>query len=224
MRKLIFTLFSSGFLSLTFAQTPMSPNVLAEPFQGQHFKAKADNDVEGDPLVFSDWKKGEVTLKNGENYPIQKMNLDGQRNRFLYKVNDSIYEFQDNIREIKIYNGDDANSVIVFRNNIDPQSDNFVELLDTGKITIFQTYEKKPEGENYTNGIVNNSRKYVLHTTQYALVNKVASPIKFNSSTLEDLTSDKKKEVEAFVKENKLKVKKEPDFLKAINYYNSIGS
>lgn len=223
MRKLIFTLLSSGFISLTFAQTPMSPNVLGEPFQGQHFKTKADNDVEGNPLVFSDWKKGEVTLKNGENYPIQKMNLDGQRNRFLYQVNDSIYEFQDNIREIKIYNGDDANSVIVFRNNIDPESDNFVALLDTGKITIFETYEKKPEGENYSNGIVNNTRKYVLHTTQYALTNKVANPIKFNSSTLEDLTSDKKKEVEAFVKQNKLKVKKEPDFLKAINYYNSIG-
>ncbi|KAA9040663.1 hypothetical protein FW778_01075 [Ginsengibacter hankyongi] len=224
MRKLIFTLLSSGFISLAIAQTPMSPNVLGEPFQGQHFKAKADNDVEGDPLVFGDWKKGEVTLKNGEHYPIQKMNLDGQRNRFLYQINDSIYEFQDNIREIKIYNGDDANSIIVFRNNVDPESDNFVALLDTGKITIFETYDKKPEGENYSNGIVNNTRKYVLHTTQYALINKVANPIKFNSSTLEDLTSDKKKEVEAFVKENKLKVKKEPDFLKAINYYNSIGS
>jgi len=224
MRKLIFTLLSSGFIALSFAQTPMSPNVLAEPFQGQHFKTKADNTVEGDPLVFNDWKKGEVILKTGEIFPINKINLDGQRNRFLYKSNDSIYEFSDNIREIKIFNSDNANSVKVFRNNIDPQSDNFVELLDTGKITIFQTYEKKPEGENYTNGIVNELRKYVLHITQYALINKIATPIKFNSSTLDDLTADKKKEVEAFVRANKLKVKKEPDFLKAINYYNSIGS
>lgn len=225
MRKLIFTLLSSGFISLAFAQTPMSPNVLAEPFQGQHFKAKSDNDIEGNPLVFSDWKKGEVTLKNGERYPIEKINLDAQRNKFLYQINDSIYEFLDNIREIKIFNNNGSdNSVMIFRDNIDPESDNFVELLDSGKITIFQVYEKKPEGENYSNGIVNNTRKYVLHTTQYALINKKTTPIKFNSSTLDDLTSDKKKEVEAFVKENKLKVKKEPDFLKAINYYNSIGS
>ena len=62
-----------------------------------------------------------------------------------------------------------------------------------------------------------------LHTNQFAVIDNKAIPIKFNSSTLEDLTSDKKKEVEAYVKENKLKVKKEPDFLKAINFYNSIS-
>lgn len=227
MLKLIFALFSCSFISLAFSQAGISPNVLAEPFQGQHFKVRSDNDIDGNPLVFNDWKKGEVTLKNGEKYAITKINLDAQRNKFLYSSNDSIYEFFDNVKEIRIYdnsNSDNSDSVMVFRNNIDPESDNFVELLDTGKITIFQVYEKKPEGENYTNGIVNNTRKYVLHTTQYALVNKTATPIKFNSSTLDDLTSDKKKEVEAFVKENKLKVKKEPDFLKAIKYYNSMGS
>jgi len=227
MLKLILTTFSFIIFSLTFSQTPMSPNVLQAPFQGQQFTAKADNDVEGNPMVFDTWKKGEVSLKDGEKYPIEKINLDAQRHIFLYAVSDSIYEFDDNVREVRIYdnsNAENPNSVMVFRNNIDPQSDHFVELLDTGKITIFQEYEKKPEGENYSNGIVNNTRKYTLHTTQYALINKVATPIKFNSSTLEDLTSDKKKQVEAFVKENKLKVKKESDFLKAIEYYNSMGS
>ena len=227
MLKLILTMFSFSIISLTFSQPGMSPNVLQAPFQGQQFTAKADNDVEGNPLVFDNWKKGEVTLKDGEKYPIEKINLDAQRHIFLYAVSDSIYEFDDNVREVRIYdngNAENPNSVMVFRNNIDPQSDNFVELLDTGKITIFQEYEKKPEGENYSNGIVNNTRKYTLHTTQYALINKVATPIKFNSSTLGNLTSDKKKQVEAFVKENKLKVKKESDFLKAIDYYNSMGS
>ena len=224
MLKLISTLLLSGLISVTFSQINMSPNVLGEPFQGQHFAQKADNDVEGNPMVFDNWKKGQVTLNNGEVYPIAKINLDGQRHLFLYSVNDSTYEFVDNVKEIRIYdNANDPNSVMVFRNNIDPESTNFVELLDTGKITIFQVYEKKPEGENYSNGIVNNTRKYVLHTNQFAVVDKKAIPIKFNSSTLEDLTSDKKKEVEAYVKENKLKVKKEPDFLKAINFYNSIG-
>ena len=227
MLKLILTIFSFSLVSFAFCQTNLSPNILQAPFQGQQFTAKADNDVEGNPMVFDNWKKGEVTLKDGEKYPIEKMNLDAQRHLFLYAVNDSIYEFDDNVREVRIYdngNSDNPNSVMIFRNNIDPQSDHFVELLDTGKITIFQEYEKKPEGENYSNGIVNNTRKYTLHTTQYALINKVATPIKFNSSTLEDLTSDKKKQVEAFVKENKLKVKKASDFLKAIDYYNAMGS
>ena len=37
--------------------------------------------------------------------------------------------------------------------------------------------------------------------------------------TLEELTADKKDEVETYVKENKLKVKKENDFVKAIIFY-----
>jgi len=73
MLKLIITLLSSGFISLAFSQTGISPNVLASPFQGQHFNTKSDNDVEGNSLVFNDWKKGEVTLKNGEKYPIEKL-------------------------------------------------------------------------------------------------------------------------------------------------------
>lgn len=227
MRKLVLALLSSCFITLAFAQAPMSPNVLQAPFQGLKVTTKADNNVEGSPLIFDNWRRGEVRLNNGETYPLDKMNLDAQRNKFLYAVGDSIYEFWDNVTEIKIFDYSDPNnpnSVMDFRNNVDPESDNFVEVLDTGKITIFKTYEKKPEGENYSNGIVNNTRKYALHTNQYALINKVATPIKFSSSTLDDLTADKKKEVEAFVKENKLKVKKEPDFLKAISFYNSMGS
>lgn len=227
MLKLIFTLLSSGLFSLAFAQTLMSPNVAEAPFQGLHVTTKADNNIDGSPMVFDNWQRGEVVLKNGETYPLDKINLDAQRNKFLYAVSDSIYEFWDNVAEIKIFdysNPDHPNSVMSFKSNVDPESDNFVEVLDTGKITIFKTYEKKPEGENYSNGIVNNTRKYVLRTVQYALIKNIATPIKFSSSTLDDLTSDKKKEVDAFVKENKLKVKKEPDFLKAISFYNSIGS
>lgn len=227
MLKLIFTFLSCGLVSLSFAQTPMSPNILAAPFQGLRVTAKADNNIDGSPMVFENWQRGEVILKNGETYPLDKVNLDAQRHKFLYAISDSIYEFWDNVAEIKIFdysNTDHPNSVMDFKNNVDPESDNFVEVLDTGKITIFKTYEKKPEGENYSNGIVNNTRKYVLHTEQYALIKNVVTPIKFSSSTLDDLTSDKKKEIDAFVKENKLKVKKEPDFLKAISFYNSIGS
>ncbi len=230
MFKLILTSLSLVCVSTVFSQSGFSsavPYTYGEPFANRAYKEKADNAVEGNPMLFDDWKRGEVVLKNGEKYSVDKINLNADLHKFLYSQHDTVFEFVDNVKQITIYNNgssDNFNSVMVFKNNVDPESDNFVELLDTGKITIFQTYEKKPEGENYSNGIVNNSRKYVLHTTQYALINKVATPIKFNSSTLNDLTADKKKQVEDFIKENKLKVKKEPDFLKAINYYNSLSS
>jgi hypothetical protein len=113
---------------------------------------------------------------------------------------------------------------MVFRSDINPSAANFVQVIAHGKVTIFCEYSKKPEGENYSNGIVNNTRKYVLRSNYYSIAGNNAIPVKFNSSTLDELTADKKDKVESYIKENKLKVKKEPDFLKVIKYYNSISS
>lgn len=235
MLKLIFTLLSFSFISWGVSQTSgvlpiqlqaSSPNLLSEPFEGQHFKTKNDMDVEGNPLLFNEWKNGDVTLKNNEKYRVEKINLDASRDKFIYYKNDTMFEFFDNIKEIRIYNENhsgDPNSDMVFRNDIIPTS-NFVQVLARGKITVFQDYEKKPEGENYSNGIVNNTRKYVLHINKNALVNNKVIPIQFNTSTLEELTADKKSQVDVYLKENKLKPKKENDFLRAVIYYNSISS
>lgn len=203
-------------------------NILGDPFKGQNFKT-SDNaaDVEGNPFLFDDWKKGEVTLKNGEKYPIEKINLDASRDQFVYVVKDSLYEFSDNIRIVRIYGDDhknDTTSDMIFRTDVNPDAANFVQVLTKGKVTIFCEYNKKPEGENYSNGIVNNTRKYVLHPNYFSIVDGHSVPIKFSSSILSNLTSDKKDEVTAFIKTNNLKVKNKPDFLKAVAYYNQINS
>ena len=219
---------TNGILPIHLDPAAMS-NVAGEPFRGEDFKTN-DNlggEVEGNVFLFDDWKEGEVTLKNGEKYPIKKMNLDASRDVFVYLVNDSLYEFSDNIREVKIFGEDhrnDLGSDMIFRTDINPEAANFVQVLTKGKVTIFCAYSKKPEGENYSNGIVNNTRKYVLRPNYYYIADEQAVPIKFGSSALQDLTSDKKDEVTAFVKTNNLKVKNQPDFLKAINYYNDIDT
>lgn len=231
MLKLVFTLFLAFVVSLSFSQdngfSSPSGYTSTEPFANRAYKEKADNSIEGNPMLFDDWREGEVILKNGEKYMLRKINLDAAVNKFLYSKNDTVFEFSDNVTEIKIYSQDHSDnfrSDMVFRNDIKPDDAEFVQVLDSGKIIIFQEYDKKPEGENYSNGIVNNSRKYTLHTFQSALVNNKVIPIKFSSSSLDDLTSDKKSQVDSYVKENKLKPKKEDDFLKAITYYNSISS
>ncbi len=218
---------TNGTLAIHLDPSDMA-NILSDPQTTGVFKTKNElGDVEGSPLMFNEWKKGEVTLRNGEKYQIEKMNLDASRNEFVYLVHDSLYEFSSNIREVRIFGEDhqsNANSDKVFRSDINPVAANFVEVLTKGKVTIFCEYSKKPEGENYSNGIVNNTRKYVLHSNYYFLAEDKATPVKFNSSTLEDLILDKKDQVSDFIKSNNLKIKKEPDFLRVIAYYNSIST
>jgi hypothetical protein len=228
MAKLILTLSSFFLLSFGFSQVNVSPNILGEPFQGQHFKLNTENnDIGGSPLLFDDWKKGEVTLKNGENYHLQKINFDASRSQFIYSINDTIYEFYNNVRMVRIYSDNhsqDLSSDKVFRNDLLPDQNIFVQVLLKGKINILREFSKKPEGENYSNGIVNNSRKYVLHIQDVALIDNRIIPFKYSSSALQELVSDKKSEVDSYVKSNNLKPKKENDFLKSINFYNSINA
>jgi hypothetical protein len=227
MIKLIFSVSTFIFISVGFAQVNISPNVLAEPFQGQHFKAPTDNDVAGTPLLFDDWKSGSVTLKNGQTYQLQKINFDASRGEFLYSKNDTIYEFDDNVQNVKIYGDnhiDDPTSDMVFQRDLLPGQPSFTQVLTKGKITILREFSKHPEGENYSNGIVNNTRKYTLHTNDVAVIKDKIIPVKYSSAGLEELASDKKSEVDSYVKSNNLKPKREGDFLKSVNYYNAINA
>ena len=54
------------------------------------------------------------------------------------------------------------------------------------------------------------------------MANKNVTPIKFDAASLEQITADKSDAVKAYVKKSGLRVKHEADFLKAINYYNSL--
>lgn len=225
MKKLILIFTFTISVSTGFSQTRISPNILGEPFQGQHIKMKADNGVEGTPLLYDGWKRGEVTLKNGENYHLEKINFNASDGKFIYSKNDTTYEFLDNVNEIRIYGENhlhDSSSDMIFRTDLLPEQPGFVQVLIKGKITILREFTKKPEGENYSNGIVNSTRKYVLHTQDFALIGNKAVPFKYSSSALDDLTSDKKDQMDRYIKENNLKPKKENDFLKSIKFYNSI--
>jgi len=63
-----------------------------------------------------------------------------------------------------------------------------------------------------------------LHTQDIALIGNKAVPFKYSSSALDEFISDKKDKIDSFVKQKKLKPKKESDFLQCINFYNSISS
>lgn len=218
MYKLFVILFSFVFIAPGFSQT----------YSVNHFggiNAKPSSSFEGDPFLFNTWKQGEVTLTTDQKFEVGKLNLDASRNVFLYESNDSTYEFTNNIKEVRVYGEDHANnpgSDMIFRTDVNPSAASFVQVFTKGKVIIFCEYSKKVGGENSNNGFVTTARQYELFSNYYSLIGNNATPIKFTSSTLDELTADKKTFVDAYVKANNLKVKKPDDFIKAITFYNSL--
>jgi len=225
MSKVLFTLFSIFFVTCCFSQVNISPNILATPFQGDRFTMTSSADVEGTPLLFDNWKTGKIILSNGQVYPLQKLNFDASKLKFIYSIKDTLFEMQDNVTQVRIDDergGPGSANEMVFRNDLLPGKTYFVQLLTNGKVSILRQFSKRPEGENYTNGIIKETRKYVLHTSDVILQDGNIIPLTYGSDALTQLTSDKKSEVEKYVKANHLKAKKEDDFLKIINFYNSL--
>jgi hypothetical protein len=225
MTKLVCTSLLLLLVTTCFSQVNISPNILASPFQGDRFTIKKNNDVQGSPLLFDHWKSGKIFLANGQVYPLQKLNFDASNSKFIYSINDTIYEIQNSVNEVRIFDDEsrtDSASQLLFRSDLILGASRFAQVLVKGKVTILRQFSKQPEGENYSNGIVNETRKYVLHTQDVALIDGKTIPLAYSSSTLKELTSDKKAEVDSYIKSNHLKPKKEDDFLEAINYYNGL--
>ena len=190
-----------------------------------------DESAEGSPLLFEDWRYGKVILKNHEQYDNVRLNFDATHNKFYFNRHDTSFELLSVVEEIRvkdISHSTDSTYDMIFKNNINGgdvvKPESFVQVLCNGKIVVFKQYTKRIEGENFNNGIVKNVKKYVLHTNFFAIVNNQVIPVKLNSHFLEELTSDKKDQMKAFVKSKQLNVKKETDFKQALSYYNSISS
>ena len=173
-----------------------------------------------------------MVLKNGEQYDYVRLNFDAKNDKFYFNQHDSSFELLSVIEEIRIRDishSADSTYDMIFKNNINGgdlvKPENFVQvLISSGKITLFKQYTKRIEGENSSNGIIKNAKKYVLHTSIFAIGNNNVIPLKLSPHSLEELTSDKQDQMKAFVKSKQLNLKKETDFKQALSYYNSISS
>jgi hypothetical protein len=218
--------FTLLFFNLT-AQKSMfgTSDYLLSPNNGAPFRFIPNNDVAGSPLLYDEWKKGTVILANHEKYDSVLLNFDAYGNNILYNQHDTLYELISDVSEIRWRDSEDTSYYLVFKKYVttDSELNGYVQELCSGKVTIVKKYKKSPEGENKTNGIFETERKYVLHTSVLVIKDNVTVPLKYSSQSLDDLTSDKKGNVDNYIKSNKLNVKKEKGFISAVTYYNTLG-
>lgn len=224
MNKILLALYLIIFSNSAFCQ------LIAEQNTGRLFRVTTNIDAAGSPYLFNDWKSGSVTLDNQTKLENLKLKFDVLHNKFLFNRNDSTYEFVDDVREIRINEtGEkDGNRELFFEKVINLNDKilpgTFVQVLSSGKVILLKHFSKRIEGENFTNGIFTTTKQIVSHDNLWATLNNETIPVKLNKHSLEDLTSDKKDEVENYIKAKKINVKNEKDFAAAITYYNLISS
>src|SRR5688572_12826026 len=74
------------------------------PIMGRPFKMGKDMQIEGSPLLFNEWRTGKVILADKRVVNDMKLKFELVQNKFFYGRNDSLFEFVDEVQEIRLHN------------------------------------------------------------------------------------------------------------------------
>jgi hypothetical protein len=212
----------SGFVPET---TTMSFNVFDKG--GKAFVNPAP-DVAGFPFLFNDWKYGTLVLSNNRKYDTVKvrLNIYSQQVHFLTHEQLEIAVDKGYIRELLLPDPKTGMPAKMdFRNGfpaVDAQDVNsFYQVLAKGKITLLLSVRKIiAQEKDEMSGEVR--KEYRTYEDYYAFDGKTMQRIKKDKSFIENLLADKKDKIDAFITENKLKLRSADEIQKVIEFYNTL--
>lgn len=178
-------------------------------------------DIEGSPNLNENWKSGLVKMIGSDEINIDSLNLDIYSNKLMFQSNGLTYSVSDNNNVEHFVIG---NSIFVNLKNPDFKG-LFFELLSNGsKIKLLKLYKCDIVKGNPSNGIIPavndkfrmSKELYVLH------IDKGIRKLSGSKNDILNHMNDKKSEIEKFVKENKINIKKEKDLIELFNHYNTL--
>ena len=162
--------------------------------------------------VFDTWdNKGVIKTKDDKMFKIKSININVRNNSFETKfAKDSVFAF----------NGDDVKYFIIndkkYKNlyvSIEKKKKICEIIVEDETFKVLKGYRGVVR-EKATTGydVGPDGDQYIIRKFYYLIKDENAELFKFNKKSVLGLFSDKKKEIEKFVKENKLSWKKPEDF------------
>jgi len=219
---LISTLLLSFGTSQIFAQAVSDVN-------GRNYRVKSSSDIKGSPYFTDNFIKGILKLKNGKEINGLALKYDLMDDLVLYKdAKDSIMEVAEPIAEFKLESvNEPAIPYHLFRsgfNKVNGNTDNsFYEVLSDGNVKFIRKNIKYIK--EFTEYNAKTSDKSIEDKITYYIVkpDNTPIPVSKNEKSILNVLDNKKDELSAFIKSNKLSLKKDADILKVFEYYQSIN-
>lgn len=216
-----------GFTLLCIVLSSQAQNaILSDPVSATVFSTQKYSGVNGTPFLQEKWVPGSVTISRGV-YPKLNLKLDAYSNILYFQVGEEAYEFADPVLHfvLKPIAGDSSSYQYFVRGKSGPslKEDQFVQVLASGKLTLYKSVIKSvTEASEINAGIIktfNSSTRYFLEKEGNVLL------VRLNKKgELVGLMSDKAKEIDDFIKKEKLNPRNEADAIQIIKYYNSLFS
>ena len=219
MKKVICIIITGFYLQVSFSQL-----VLHDPMTSRYFDSQKYTGILGSPFLFKDWIKGTVVTPKGV-YQNLELKYDAYENALLFNREDKSFEFEDDVKEfILMRNVIDSNSYQYFIKGIIADglsSQKYVQVLSKGKIKLYKLNARlMTEVSQVNEGI---KKSFTNVTKYFAGAEGHIQQINLNKKELLQLLKDKDADMQQFVKDNSLNLKKEEDVTSLVNYYNQLS-
>lgn len=220
MKKILCILLTWFYLQATFSQNI----VLHDPMTSRYFDAQKYTGILGSPFLFKDWIKGTVVTSKGI-YQNVELKYDAYENTLLFNKENKSFEFEDDVKEfILMRNVMDSNSYQYFIKGIlanGLNSQKYVQVLSKGKIKLYKLNARlMTEVSQVNEGI---KKSFTNVTKYFAGAEGHIEQVNLNKKEVLQLLKDKDADMQQFIKDKSLNLKKEEDVTSLVNYYNQLS-
>ncbi len=186
---------------------------------GRPFVEIKYTDIEGSPYLNDNWSVGFAKAKhNNKTYELKRVRYDIYKDELEYDVAGSYFRLSDQITEFSCGDG-------TFRNgftNAEPLTiRSFYQILYDGKIKLLKRIAAQIATEKLY-GSASETKRFLKEEALFIQKNGILTRIKKDKKTILEILSDKQPQIEAFIKEQKLKPTREEDIVKIIEKYDGL--
>ncbi|MFC5196497.1 hypothetical protein ACFPH8_14240 [Bizionia hallyeonensis] len=178
--------------------------------------------VDGTPLAFEEGNNKLILVaKDGTKFNIPNGNYNAQSDQFVSVLNkDSIYVMNTLTIDFALLNNKKMK-----RFSGEKERARYYEVLashDSIYILKKRVAKIKPGGVNKMTQARTSNDRYYLVEDLYIKNGEELEELKLKKKLISELFPDKQTQIKSFIKENKLNIKEETDFLKIFNYYSTL--
>lgn len=189
--------------------------------------------LRGTPYFLTEWNKGEIEMVTGQHYKEVPIKFDAFRQHLIllrtWAGNDSIIVNADQVKSFQLKNSD--GQFYVFRHiptaktSDELLKEGYFLVLYQGKSVLLKRVAKVFKQADYKNPYSNNTRYDEFRDViSYFLLkpDQTLEKVKLSDKSLIETLGDRKEELKAFVKQEKLSVRTENDAITLVKKYDSL--
>jgi hypothetical protein len=200
------------------AVVSQAQSMFIQDINGRPIFENGYTEIEGSPYLNDTWSRGTVRAKhNGKTYELAKMRYDAYKDELEYKENQKPYRFGSEITEFVTNDGIFRNGFPVYE-SLTARS--FYQILYDGKVKLLKRTTARVQTEKLYSSATQ-TKRFIKEESLYLFKNGILTRLKKDKKSLLEALGEKQDELDAFIKDQKLKLSKEEDILRIIEKYEN---